>query len=1158
MTKKTFFMLTLAFFSYATSAQKMNPVYLEKNLMEADVTSKSLLTSINCEPISSFPFEEGFEDNGKNLPECWESLPLVGTGNWTIEKGHIGTPAPPHSGTYKIRYFNKTKGSSARLTMPVLDLSSLSEPVLNFWHTQGDWDGDQDTLKIYYKTSEAGEWNHLITYNESITVWTKAQIELPEPSSLYYISFVGCSQYGRGVQLDDIEVAGSDYQTDGHDLKNTTTYSYSQVPASQLLPAATVKNVGFATQTNIILTAEINGTEVGTSEPLEYLEVGETAPLKLSTEINIPLGMNTLTYTITQDQIDDTPEDNVVGFAFTGTQNIFAIDEVTTCINGAGSGVPTTFGLIYNINSPVTVSQVIDGHGLGTTLEYSVSLYTMEDELTTAAEPLFTQKAVRNANGFHFITVPKTQLVAGNYFLCVNQVSNTNVSIAYDENLANVTYLRTANGTISETPVKVGALAIRMAFEAPDCVAQQPENLTVVPDYMSAFFSWEGTTPSYFLVTISDGTQDFIFKTTHHELTLDGMIMGSEYTWKVAAMCDAVNGIETEGDPFFTLNCEVIDTFPYEENFENEDREFGLCWFQEHIVGNSDWTIEEASTGMPATAHGGNYKALFLSNKSNAITKLILPPFDLTELNNPRLSFWHTQAKQALVQDTLMVYYKTSLYGDWETLATYSDNISNWTQQIIELPEPSSNYFIAFEGRRPDYVYGFGIQLDDIKVIDFYNFIDGEITHISSPMSGVNYELTQNEPVTVVIKNNGSNSLSNFDLILELDGVEIATELFTATIEKKEQTEYTFAETLNLLKEQTYEITVKVVIDGDEVLENNMKTITVENVICKSVSEFPFKEGFEGETFPPVCWSVHNLGESSKNWERSTAHKNSGEASACHQFSSDITEGWLVTPAIEINQNGEFSIEFWSYNQFMSDNYYNGVWISTSGNNPKESEFTELKQLTGSEISYYWQKIIIPLDKEYVGKTIHLGFKYAGRNADSWHIDDVEINFIPIINPETFTVTLSVNPAEAGTVSGAGVFEEGKNISIEATPNDKYEFVNWTKEEVVISTELSFSFTVTEDVVLTANFKETLNIPDINSAGRFTIFPNPVKDLLRIVKENTDNVRIEIYNMYGSIIQTLEIQSKETVINVSHLPMGVYFVRLVNNQTVSALQFIKN
>jgi hypothetical protein len=72
---------------------------------------------------------------------------------------------------------------------------------------------------------------------------------------------------------------------------------------------------------------------------------------------------------------------------------------------------------------------------------------------------------------------------------------------------------------------------------------------------------------------------------------------------------------------------------------------------------------------------------------------------------------------------------------------------------------------------------------------------------------------------------------------------------------------------------------------------------------------------------------------------------------------------------------------------------------------------------------------------------------------------------------ETYTLTLGVDPEDAGTVSGAGDYEEGAEITLSATANAGYLFVEWTDEQdnTVVLADGKFIMPA-NDVTLTANF----------------------------------------------------------------------------------------
>jgi hypothetical protein len=72
--------------------------------------------------------------------------------------------------------------------------------------------------------------------------------------------------------------------------------------------------------------------------------------------------------------------------------------------------------------------------------------------------------------------------------------------------------------------------------------------------------------------------------------------------------------------------------------------------------------------------------------------------------------------------------------------------------------------------------------------------------------------------------------------------------------------------------------------------------------------------------------------------------------------------------------------------------------------------------------------------------------------------------------PDEYSVTLSANPTIGGNVTGYGSYFEGVEAEVIATPNANYIFVNWTANGTIISTNATFTFTVTQDTVLVANF----------------------------------------------------------------------------------------
>ena len=89
-----------------------------------------------------------------------------------------------------------------------------------------------------------------------------------------------------------------------------------------------------------------------------------------------------------------------------------------------------------------------------------------------------------------------------------------------------------------------------------------------------------------------------------------------------------------------------------------------------------------------------------------------------------------------------------------------------------------------------------------------------------------------------------------------------------------------------------------------------------------------------------------------------------------------------------------------------------------------------------------------------------------------------------VIQP-AYSVELSANPSGGGTVSGSGFYaKNGSTATVTATPNEHYNFVNWTENGDEVSTDAEYSFTVSGDRELVANFEiEKFIVQFVNDDG---------------------------------------------------------------------------
>ena len=104
------------------------------------------------------------------------------------------------------------------------------------------------------------------------------------------------------------------------------------------------------------------------------------------------------------------------------------------------------------------------------------------------------------------------------------------------------------------------------------------------------------------------------------------------------------------------------------------------------------------------------------------------------------------------------------------------------------------------------------------------------------------------------------------------------------------------------------------------------------------------------------------------------------------------------------------------------------------------------------------------------------------------------------------TINLTSNIEEGGFVEGSGNYQDGTEITVYAYVNPNYGFLYWSEDEEIVSYSPEYTFTVSNDRNLTANFAINHWIPD------YTIYPNTmaVVGVVQIdgIEQNSSNIEI--------------------------------------------------
>ena len=145
------------------------------------------------------PGQSYIEDFQSGEMECW-TVETTSSATWAVMQG---------TGSNVVAFQNVSAGQEARLVSPTFDLTGSSSATFSFAYAMMAL-YDNDELTVCYRTSPSDSWHILDTY--SLNDWSStydASFTLEDLSSTFQVSFLGHSNGGYYIFIDDIEIASA-------------------------------------------------------------------------------------------------------------------------------------------------------------------------------------------------------------------------------------------------------------------------------------------------------------------------------------------------------------------------------------------------------------------------------------------------------------------------------------------------------------------------------------------------------------------------------------------------------------------------------------------------------------------------------------------------------------------------------------------------------------------------------------------------------------------------------------------------------------------------------------------------------------------------------------------------------------------------------------
>lgn len=307
-----------------------------------------------------------------------------------------------------------------------------------------------------------------------------------------------------------------------------------------------------------------------------------------------------------------------------------------------------------------------------------------------------------------------------------------------------------------------------------------------------------------------------------------------------------------------------------------------------------------------------------------------------------------------------------------------------------------------------------------------------------------------------------------------------------------------------------------------------------------TVTSYPWIEDFFEHNRIPAHWEE----EKQWTWRRiSDAQSNAGGRA---MYIQEMPETPLTTPPLQIPNDGNNYLLAISYRNY--DTAYLPIGFSVAVSHDGVSFTEELANLDNIDNSAY-DTLLLDL-AAYSGSLIFVQIiPYGDVLFNTLFLDFVSVYENPDPAPILYTLTLQANPTEGGSVSGAGLYEAGSPVNIEASATGSYTFTGWTNGEgETLSTDAAYTYTMpAEDVLLTANFQITTSVASSKTAA-LVVFPNPVTDFLHISSQETIHT-IHLSKVSGTKVLTQSVFAPQYILNTSSLVPGLYVLTIQTSET---------
>jgi Divergent InlB B-repeat domain/Secretion system C-terminal sorting domain/Beta-propeller repeat len=164
--------------------------------------------------------------------------------------------------------------------------------------------------------------------------------------------------------------------------------------------------------------------------------------------------------------------------------------------------------------------------------------------------------------------------------------------------------------------------------------------------------------------------------------------------------------------------------------------------------------------------------------------------------------------------------------------------------------------------------------------------------------------------------------------------------------------------------------------------------------------------------------------------------------------------------------------------------------------------------------------------------------------------------------PSAYTIDVIAKPDIGGSISIAGTPISGTITTVVAEANPGYTFTKWTEFGITVSINPSYSFTLTSNRNLVANFIITpTGIVNQEMNNLIHVYPNPSTGVFNVQLNSTETTQLKVSDSFGkSVYQNKDISPSQITIGISidlsSQTNGVYFLEITTGKNTRTEKII--